>query len=200
MAENAITTLTADHRTVDGLFKKFEATTERAHKTRKELVEKFSRELSIHAAVEEQVFYPRLREIGKELKDEVLESLEEHHVVKVLLAELAGMEPADERYGAKVQVLMENVRHHVKEEESDLFPRARKALKPEELRQLGERIEAARTMAPTRPHPNAPDDQPGNLGNVLVAGVDAARDAAGAAVSATGQIAHKAHRAATSNR
>ena len=200
MPESVITILTRDHRTVDELFKKFEQTTNRAHKTRAELVTTITRELSIHAGVEETVVYPRFRKAGKEIKDKVLEGLEEHHVVKELLAELEHMEPGDERFEAKVQVLIENVRHHVKEEEGDMFPRAKKALSDSELRDLGEAVEAARSMVPTHPHPNAPDEPPGNLANVAVAGLDRAKDTAAAAIEATGHVVRETRKAVTGDR
>lgn len=107
----------------------------------------------------------------------VLESLEEHHIVKWVLSELASMEPTDERYDAKVTVLIENVRHHVKEEEQELFPKIRGSLSEEHLARVGEQLEAAKNIAPTRPHPRSPDTPPGNLFSGLVAGgVDKARD------------------------
>jgi hemerythrin superfamily protein len=185
---DAITVLIQDHRTVDELFKRFEKTGDRAYKTRGELVEKMIRELSIHAAIEEQVFYPRLREAGREIKDEVLEGLEEHHLIKELCAELEKMSPEQERFEAKVTVLTEVVRHHVEEEEGEMFPRARKALPAEELVELGEALEAAKLVAPTRPHPHAPDEPPANLANLGAAGIDRARDAGEAVVEATGRV------------
>lgn len=185
---DAISVLTDDHRTVEKLFKRFEKTTDRAVKTRADLVARMLRELSIHAAIEEQLFYPRLRIAGEKLKDEVLEGLEEHHVVKELLAELQRMTPETERFEAKVTVLMENVRHHIQEEERDMFPRARRALTTEELVDIGEGLVALKTLAPTRPHPNAPDEPPGNLANLGVAGLDRARDSADTVVQATGRV------------
>jgi hypothetical protein len=92
----------------------------------------------------------------------VLESLEEHLIVKWELAALADLDPSDERYDAKVTVLIENVRHHVKEEESEFFPKLRNALRSE-LLELGEALERAKKTAPTRPHPMLPDEPPGNL-------------------------------------
>jgi hypothetical protein len=104
----------------------------------------------------------------------VLEALEEHHLVKLTLAELETMDPSHERYGAKVAVLIENVRHHVKEEEGDLFPTVRKALDPSKLHEIGAELIAAKRTAPTRPHPEAPDTPPGNLvAQVLTAPLDA---------------------------
>jgi hemerythrin superfamily protein len=185
---DALSVLTHDHRAVEQLFKRFEKTTDRALKTRAELVSRMLRELSVHAAIEEQLLYPRLRIAGEKLQDEVLEGLEEHHVVKELLAEIERMTPEDGRYEAKVTVLMENVRHHIKEEEGEMFPRARRALTAEELSDIGEGLEALKTLAPTRPHPNAPDEPPANLANLGVAGLDRARDGADAVVEATGRV------------
>jgi hemerythrin superfamily protein len=194
---DAISVLIDDHRTVDELFKRFEKTTDRAVKTRAELVEKMLRELSIHASVEEQLFYPRVRAAGEKIQDEVLEGLEEHHVIKQLLAEIEKMQPEAGRFEAKVTVLIENVRHHVKEEEGEMFPRVRKAMDAEELVELGEGLLALKRLAPTRPHPNAPDEPPANLANLGVAGMDRARDAADGAVEATGRVVRAAKGAVT---
>jgi hemerythrin superfamily protein len=189
---DAISVLVDDHRTVEDLFKRFEKTGDRAFKTRADLVARMIRELSIHAAIEEQLFYPRVRLAGQKVEDEVLEGLEEHHVVKELLAEIEKLPPENERCEAKVTVLIENVRHHISEEEGEMFPRARKALTPAELVDLGEGLEALKTMAPTRPHPHAPDEPPANLANLGVAGMDRARDAADGAVEATGRAVRAA--------
>jgi hemerythrin superfamily protein len=176
---DAITLLKNDHRTVADLFKKFDKAGDGAHKTKQKLVERMIHELSVHAAVEEMTFYPFVKGVNEKLTENVLESLEEHHVVKWLLSELDGM-PADaERFDAKVSVLMESVRHHVEEEEKEMFPRVRKALSREQLSELGDLIERARKVAPTRPHPRAPDEPPGNAMAGLVAGlIDRVRDAA----------------------
>ena len=167
---DAIALLKQDHKTVEGLFKQYEALGDRAVKQKKKIVEKVIRELSIHSAVEEMFFYPAVRAAAAENEtkasdaadDLVLESLEEHHIVKWTLSELAKMSPEDERYDAKMQVLMESVKHHVQEEEEDLFPKARRLLK-KTLVGLGEQMEKAKKMAPTRPHPSAPDQPPGNF-------------------------------------
>ena len=146
---------------------------------------KIIRELAIHAAVEEMLFYPAVRTAAlkanvrtlKEAADTVLESLEEHHVVKWTLSELEKMKPEDERYDAKVQVLMESVRHHVEEEQEELFPKARRLLGDDLLFELGDRIEKAKKIAPTRPHPRAPDEPPGNLvAGTMAAVMDRAKD------------------------
>lgn len=160
-----------DHRTVEKLFKQFESSGPRATTTRRRLVDRMIKELAVHAAIEEQVFYPAVRAQVNGAGDEVLESLEEHHVVKWLLSELEGLDPGAERFPAKVTVLIEQVRHHVKEEERDLFPKVRKALGRRELADLGEQLAAAKKLAPTRPHPRAADAPPRNLVSGLVAGV-----------------------------
>jgi len=160
---DAITMLKDDHRTVERLFKGFERAGERAYVEKRKIVDMVIEELAKHAAVEEQLFYPVTRQTVPETEDLALESLEEHHIVKWVLSELDGMKPTDERFTAKVTVLMENVRHHVEEEESDLFPQLRKSMKRKELEELAEAMEAAKKVAPTRPHPRAPDTPPGNI-------------------------------------
>jgi hemerythrin superfamily protein len=174
-AQNALSLLTRDHREVDALFHRFEATGPRAQKERADLVGRIIEALSVHAAIEETVFYPAVRAELAEQNDQVLEALEEHHVVKWTLSELEDLNPDDERYAAKVTVLIESVRHHVDEEEHELFPAVRAALRPQRLRELGAELVAARPTAPTRPHPRSPDTPPGNLvAQAMVAPFDAA--------------------------
>jgi hemerythrin-like domain-containing protein len=197
---DAITVLVDDHRAVDALFKRFEKASEGAVATRRDLASQMIRELSIHAAIEEQLFYPRLRATGKGMKDDVLEALEEHHVAKELLAEIEKLPPDNERFAPKVKVLIETVRHHIEEEESDLFPRARKALREDELVEIGEGLQALKTLAPTHPHPHAPDEPPANLANLGVAGLDRLRDVAGGAVEMTGRVVQAAREAVARRR
>jgi len=173
---DVISILKEDHRAVDALFKRFEELGPRAQKSKQTTVEKILRELSIHAAVEEQVLYPFVREQLPEQESQVLESLEEHLVVKWECAALADMKAGDERFDAKVNVLMESVRHHVKEEEKQLFPALRAAVGRPELQELGEAVVRAKKTAPTRPHPLAPDTPPGNLVNAAAGMLDRARD------------------------
>jgi hemerythrin superfamily protein len=123
---DALKVLRDDHRKVEDLFARFEKAGDRAYKTKRRIVDQMIRELSVHAAIEEEAFYPAVRERMQQSEDEVLESLEEHHLVKLTLAELDRMEPTDERFDAKVMVMMESVRHHAKEEEEgELFPKVR---------------------------------------------------------------------------
>ncbi|MEJ7844762.1 MAG: hemerythrin domain-containing protein [Acidimicrobiales bacterium] len=184
MAQDALTLLKDDHKELEALFKKFESAGPRAHKSKRTLVDKMIRELSVHAAVEEQVLYPVTRQLFEDdLGSDVLEALEEHLAAKRLLADLDGMDPQHERFDAKVTVLMESVRHHVEEEEKELFPELKKRIKPAARQELGGIIAEAKKVAPTRAHPNAPDEPPGNTVATSVAALlDRARDAGAAAV------------------
>jgi len=184
---NALKLLKDDHRRVEALFKKFEQSGERAHKTKRGVVDKIIEELSVHAAIEEQALYPAARNAVPDAEDDVLEALEEHHVVKWTLSELVGMNPEHERFDAKVTVLIESVRHHVEEEEGQLFPALQKAMEKKDLDELGETMEKAKQVAPTRPHPRSPDTPPANLvvgaaagalDRALEAGKDLTQDAA----------------------
>lgn len=160
---DAITLLKNDHRDVEKLFKRFERAGDRAFVEKREVVDRIIEELSRHAVIEEQLFYPVTRATVPDTEDLALESLEEHHLVKIVLDELEKLDPQDERFDAKVTVLIENVRHHVEEEEQDYFPKVRDELGRKALGDLGDAMEEARKVAPTRPHPAAPDTPPGNL-------------------------------------
>ncbi len=155
---DAIVLLKEDHKVVEKLFKQFEKAGDDAHKTKHELVRKIIEELSVHAFIEEQHFYPAARAKVPETEDHVLESLEEHHIVKWILSELAGMDSHAERFDAKVTVLIENVRHHVEEEEQEWFPEVRKGLGRKALQELGARMETAKKSAPRQPRPMASDE------------------------------------------
>jgi hemerythrin-like domain-containing protein len=174
---DAISLLKEDHRAVEALFKKYEKLGERAAKTKRSTVDKIVRLLSVHASIEETVFYPYVREHAPKLTSTVLEALEEHLVAKWELAALEKMTPADERFDAKVAVLTESVRHHVKEEEKELFPKLRQKLSRKELQELGDALRRAQKTAPTHPHPRAPDEPPANIPvSMASAVVDRARD------------------------
>lgn len=168
---DAITLLKDDHHTVEQLFKRFEKAGENAHVQKRQIVDRIIEELSVHAAIEEQVFYPVARATVPDTKDIALESLEEHLVVKWLLSELDTMDPAHERFDAKVTVLIENVRHHVEEEENDFFPMVRKELGRNDLAELGETLAEAKKSAPTHPHPRMPDTGPVNMVTGAITGV-----------------------------
>jgi hemerythrin-like domain-containing protein len=161
---NALTLLKQDHGNVEEFFHRFETASpddfDELGRVRDLVLEHLSR----HAAAEEQVFYPAIRErLSEQDAFTVLEGLEEHHVVKATLAELEKLAPAHERFRPKMTVLIESVRHHVEEEENTLFPKVRDAFTVEELNTMGERLEGAKAVAPTRAHPFLPDKPPFNI-------------------------------------
>ena len=159
---NAISVLKQDHKNVEELFHRFESLSENAVKEKARIRDKVLEQLSVHGELEEQVLYPAIRAKLPEQETLVLEALEEHHMMKLALSELEKVQPGHERFEAKFTVLMENVRHHVQEEEDDLFPQVRDGFTNEELNELGERIEELRPNVPTRPHPLSPDQPPFN--------------------------------------
>jgi hemerythrin superfamily protein len=149
---DGITLLKTDHKAVEALFKAFEKLGDGALEKKQQTVSKIIEALSVHAAIEEAVFYPAVRSEVPDTDDDILEAVEEHHIVKWVLAELDSLTPQDERYDAKVTVLIENVRHHVEEEESELFPEVRSALGRKRLAELGADLEEAK-KSPTKPLP-----------------------------------------------
>ncbi|HEX2032097.1 MAG TPA: hemerythrin domain-containing protein [Actinomycetota bacterium] len=181
---NAIDLIVQDHREVEELF----AELEEGDGDRTALVQDVIRELSIHAAIEEQFLYPAMRRSLPDGDQLVEEALDEHQEAKEVLAELDGMEEEDPDFDARVRTLIQDVRHHVEEEEGELLPKIRTALSDSELEEMGERMERAKAVAPTRPHPRAPSTPPGVMVAGAVAGVvDRARDA----VSGRGARARK---------
>lgn len=143
---DALKLLKEDHKKVKTLFGEVEELGDRASTQRKNLFQKIDEELTIHAKIEETIFYPefRRRAANGEEKEEVLEAYEEHGLVKTLIGELENLDPKDETYKPKLSVLKELVEHHVKEEEGPMFKMARELFEPEELDEIGERIMAAK--------------------------------------------------------
>jgi hemerythrin superfamily protein len=135
--------LKKDHTKVKELFKKFEAAGDRAGQTKQHLFDEIKTELDGHAAVEEEIFYPAMQKVrSKEVRDLVLEAIEEHKVVKTLLEEIADLAPDDEEFAAKMKVLQENVEHHADEEEKAMFPQAKEHLSAEQRDELGTQMES----------------------------------------------------------
>jgi hemerythrin-like domain-containing protein len=151
MSTDAIVLLTADHKEIRRLFREFEAAGDRATKKKADLVAKMIELLTVHTYIENEVMYPEVRRLLPDLEDDVLESYEEHHVADVLCMELFGM-PADaERFEAKTTVLIENVTHHIEEEENEWFPKVRKGLGRKQLSELGKQLLDAKADAPRSP-------------------------------------------------
>jgi hemerythrin superfamily protein len=149
---DAIVLLKEDHKKVKKLFRQFEKTHKSASKAEKrELVDQILHELTTHSFIEETIFYPAARAEVEDSGEHVLESVEEHHVVAWLCSELKTLDPDAETFDAKVTVLIENVEHHVEEEENELFPQVREALGRKRLGELGEQMEAAKPEAPADP-------------------------------------------------
>jgi hemerythrin-like domain-containing protein len=143
--------LREDHQELKRVFREFEAAGENAAVTKQRLVDRMIEMLTVHTYLENECMYPRVRALVPDLNSEILESFEEHHVADVLCLELTAMTPDDEHFDAKVSVLMENVTHHIDEEENGWFPTVRDALGRKVLQEIGAQMQAMRPDAPTRP-------------------------------------------------
>ena len=153
MSSDAIVVLKADHKEIRNLFRKFQAAGDRAVKKKEKIAGQIIELLTVHTYIENEVMYPEVCALLPNLKDDVLESYEEHHVADVLCMELAGMPAGAERFDAKASVLIENVTHHIEEEEQDWFPKVRAGLGRKQLQELGAKLERARKKAPRSPGP-----------------------------------------------
>jgi len=148
---DAIAILRADHTEMRAVFRDFDKAGENAKKTQQRLVDKMIELLTVHTYIENEVMYPRVRALLPDLEDDILESYEEHHVADVLVMELASMDASDERFRAKTTVLIENVTHHMQEEEQEWFPQVRQGLTRKQLQLIGQEMLEARKSAPRRP-------------------------------------------------
>ena len=136
---DAVKLLKDDHKKVKDLFRQFEKA--RSVDRKKAIAEEAMHELEVHAAIEEEIFYPAAKaKADKEGKQLVAEAVEEHHVVKVLIGELQAMREVNEQYEAKFTVLIENVEHHIEEEEKEMLPDAKETL-GDDTKVLGEQME-----------------------------------------------------------
>ena len=151
MSTDAIVLLKKDHQEIKRAFDAFEKAGENAHARKGQLVDRIIELLTVHTYIENEVMYPRVREALPEVEDDVLESYEEHHVADVLVMELSAMSASDERFTAKTMVLIENVRHHMQEEEDEWFPQVREGLGRKSLQEIGAEMQAARKKAPRKP-------------------------------------------------
>ena len=151
MSTDAIVLLKNDHKEILRAFRNFENAGDGAVKTKGKLVDRIIELLTVHTYIENEVMYPRVRALLPDLEDDILESYEEHHVADVLVMELSAMSASDERFTAKTTVLIENVTHHIKEEEDDWFPEVRKGLGRKQLQEIGAEMVKARKKAPRKP-------------------------------------------------
>lgn len=136
--KDAIGLLVQDHREVKDMFEKFEALGDRAKVGKKKLADQICEALTVHTRIEEELFYPAVRDASKEFEDIVDESLVEHAAAKDLIAQIQDMEPEDDLFDAKVKVLSEQIDHHVQEEEKEMFPKVKKTKL--DLQALGEEM------------------------------------------------------------
>jgi hemerythrin superfamily protein len=165
-----------DHREVEAVFAEIQGTSNRG--LQRELVEHVIAELVRHSVAEEQYLYPTARKVlpdGDEIADH---EIEEHAEAEEVMKAIEDTDAADPRFDRLVGQLIEDIRHHLKDEETDLLPKLRAACDAEELRELGRKFEQSKKIAPTRPHPSAPDRPPAN--KILGPGIgliDRVRDA-----------------------
>ena len=151
MSTDAIVLLRDDHKEIRRLFRDFDKTGDGAVAAKNQLAGRIIAALTVHTYIENETMYPEVRRLLPELEDDVLESYEEHHVADVLVTELAALDATHERFDAKMTVLIENVTHHMDEEEQDWFPKVRAGLSRTQLSEIGARMIEQKTTAPRSP-------------------------------------------------
>jgi len=168
---DVIEVLMHDHREVESMFAEIEslrgAATDSDRSRRKDLVEQVTIELVRHSVAEEAEVYPAVKE--KVSAEEAERAKQEHAEAEETMKRLEKLKPEDASFDAELATLMREIREHVAEEEGEMFPHMRKVFSQDELRELGSKVEAVKKIAPTRPHPSAPDEPPGDkmLGPVV---------------------------------
>ena len=141
--QNAITLLKSEHAAVKELFAREQKATKQSDEKKQSIFDQIKDALTVHATIEEEIFYPAVKKAREEqVKDEVREGYEEHQQIKNLIAQIASITPDDETWDMKIKVLKEDVEHHVKEEESEMFPDAKKFLGEKRLIELGAELQA----------------------------------------------------------
>jgi iron-sulfur cluster repair protein YtfE (RIC family) len=150
MASDAIVLLKNDHRELRRVFREFRKAGEDKERKRR-AADRMIELLTVHTYLENEVMYPEVRKVLPDLEDDVLESYEEHHVADLLCRELLELDPTNEHFDAKTTVLIENVEHHMAEEEQEWFPKVRSGLGRKALLDLGQRLEEVRRQAPSNP-------------------------------------------------
>jgi hemerythrin superfamily protein len=156
-----VTVLTDDHRAVERVFGELESH-EGSPQHRRELADHVIAELVRHSVAEEQYLYPTARRVLPDGDAVADHEVSEHAEAEQTMKDLDGVEPTDPRFDELLGKLMSEIRHHVEDEEADLFPRLQQACDEAELVELGDKIVQAKQAAPTRPHPAAPDKPPMN--------------------------------------
>jgi hemerythrin-like domain-containing protein len=151
LSTDAIVLLKDEHKLIKKAFDDFQKAGDKAYAEKGKIVDRIIELLTVHTYIENEVMYPRIRELLPDVEDDVLESYEEHHVADVLVLELSLMKPDNDRFTAKTTVLIENVLHHIDEEEQEWFPKVRDGVGRKKLQELGAEMIEKRKRAPKRP-------------------------------------------------
>jgi hemerythrin superfamily protein len=149
--------LTADHRDMIGLIEQIESTTDVSQ--RRDLADTLIAEVMRHAVAEEMYVYPAIKDHVPNGADEVEHDKKEHDEIVKLMKQLEKVEPSDQTFMELVRQLQAQLSHHANDEESDQFPKLRVHIPSEKLVDMGEKVEKAKKLAPTRPHPSAPHSE-----------------------------------------
>jgi hemerythrin superfamily protein len=191
--QDVVDVLTADHREVEALFVELESR-QGTPEHRRQLAHVVIAELVRHAVAEEMYVYPAARKALPD-GDQIAEhEISEHSDAERTMKKLESLDPSDPRFDEVLAHLTSTIRHHVQDEESDLFPRLRAAVAHEEMVELAGKVEAAKKSAPTRPHPAAPDHPPANKLLGPGAGlVDRMRDALSGRPTSMAELREKQH-------
>src|SRR5574340_892906 len=159
---DVIEILTHDHREVERMFAELEslagAGTDAQRSRRKDLVDQVTIELVRHSVAEEAEVYPAVKK--KVSESEVEEAKHEHAEAEETMKRLEKLQPDEPSFNTELAILMREIREHVAEEEGQMFPHMRSIFSPEELVEMGKKVESVKKLAPTRPHPSAPDEPP----------------------------------------
>jgi hemerythrin superfamily protein len=147
----AVQLLKDDHRTVEDLFKRYEEAGEGATEEKRTIRDRIVKELSVHAHIEEVVWYPATKEARQEGPEMVEEAMQEHAKAKEALRELSSLEPDDPRFDTVMTQLVSDVRHHVEEEENEMFPKVSEVMGSQQLSELGDRLQEAKRDARETP-------------------------------------------------
>ena len=176
---DVIALIKRDHESVNQLFRRFNSLTVRAAKSRRNVADRIIKDLSVHAAVEEQVLYPTARAWLPDGEQLVGEALDEHQGMKEDLAVLEKCPPDSEEFDALMARIEQEVRHHVKDEESagGILGELRKHISRNQLLEMAKLTRQAKQAAPTRPHPKAPNTPPANaIVGAVAAMIDKMKD------------------------
>lgn len=156
-----VSVIVEDHRAVEGVFVELEARTG-TPEHRRDLADHVIAELVRHSVAEEQFMYPAAREVLADGDTVADHELEEHADAEKVMKDLDGLDATDPKFDELLTKLTADIRHHIEDEEKNLLPKLQASCSADQLRDLGEKVLKAKKLAPTRPHPSAPDKPPAN--------------------------------------